>query len=223
MADHAGGESLSKGGSMVSVRAFPKLALAALMAVLSLPAVPSLPAAAQGEANPVQVVRGVSAGRPYTLAYPRILEQAGGGDLVLRLPANSPARAPGTRGTYEVHLTISPAAGGAPSFDRERITAEQRRTFPDFTLTGQPVRLKTRSGPALVYQGEMTSRAPGRERLAFTRAELTDQGQLYRFDIYAGRNLSADVEPITHFILANFSTKADGVCCVQPEPATPAQ
>ena len=169
----------------------------------------------------VQTTQGLSPERPYTLSYPNFLKLGGGfGQTDLTLPA--PAMGLPADG-LQVLLQIIPNAPALTpeqanaQFNAEAVTAEWRKTFPDFAL-GRRGLTTIRSGNALIYSGTLTSKAVGSKLLVLVRVETTDGGRRYLLDFYVDRASYETARELVGFIVANFSTKADGACCVDPSP-----
>lgn len=169
----------------------------------------------------VLTTRTLSPERPYTLSYPDFLKRGGGfSEIDLDLPA--PAMGLPANG-LQVHLQIIPNAPALTpeqanaQFNAEAVTAEWRKTFPDFVL-GPRGLTQIRSGNALIYNGTLTSKAPGSPLLVLVRVETTDGGRRYHLDFYIDRASYEKARELVGFIVANFSTKADGACCVDPSP-----
>lgn len=171
----------------------------------------------------VDTTRSLSPERPYTLSYPNFMKLGGGyGQGVADLNMPAPAMGLPANG-LQVLLQIIPNAPALTpeqanaQFNAEAVTAEWRKTFPDFVL-GPRGLTQIRSGNALIYNGTLTSKAPGSPLLVLVRVETTDGGRRYQLDFYIDRASYETARELVGFIVANFSTKADGACCVDPSP-----
>jgi hypothetical protein len=179
--------------------------------------------AASAQDMQIQTTRGLTADRPYSLSYPNVMKTAGGsGQTVMEL--NLPKPALGLpAGGLQVELRILPNAPAVTpeqanaGFNAEAVTAEWRKTFPDFKFASRGI-TQIRSGNALIYNGTLTSKAPGSPQLVLVRAEAADGGRLYQLDFYIDRASYEASRELVGFIVANFSTKSDGACCKDPSP-----
>jgi hypothetical protein len=171
----------------------------------------------------ITTTRSLTSDRPYTLSFPEVMKLgSGSGDTMAELdlpvaafglPANS----------VQAELRITPNAPAVTpeqakaEFNTEAVTAEWRKTFPDFTF-GRVGITEIRSGDALIYNGTLTSLAPGKPKLMLVRAEATDGGRLYRLDFYIDHASYEASRELVGFIVANFSTKSETGCCQDPSP-----
>ena len=167
------------------------------------------------DAQQVKITRGLTT--PYTLVFPDTVENAPGGGSDVQATLQYPNE------SFQCELRV--ASGGASGwtaqdavskFDRGAVERTERATFPDFALERHGL-TKFRSGPALFYVGRMTSRASGGEALRLVHTEAVDGGRRYSIDCYIGQDIFDDALYLTRFIMANFSTRADGQCCVEPD------
>lgn len=171
----------------------------------------------------ISTTRSLTSDRPYTLSFPEVMKLGSGSGATVAeldlpvaafgLPANS----------VQAELRITPNAPARTpeqakaEFNAEAVTAEWRKTFPDFTF-GRVGITEIRSGDALIYNGTLTSLAPGKPKLMLVRAEATDGGRLYRLDFYIERDSYENSRGLVGFIVANFSTKSETGCCQDPSP-----
>lgn len=163
----------------------------------------------------ITTVRGLGADQPYSLSFPEFLQQGAGGSesaVVLNHPDV----------TFQVDLRIAPAPPGesaearVAAFSPEAVTDAERRIYADFTLERHAL-LRLPAGPALYYTAQMTSRAPGNERLRLVAVELFDGGRRYELRIYLAEDLFEDARPLIGFLLANLSPSAAvRPCCADP-------
>jgi hypothetical protein len=179
--------------------------------------------AAGAQDTKISTTRSLTSDRPYTLSFPEVMKLgSGSGDTMAELdlpvaafglPANS----------VQAELRITPNAPARTpeqakaEFNAEAVTAEWRKTFPDFTF-GRVGITEIRSGDALIYNGTLTSLAPGKPKLMLVRAEASDGGRLYRLDFYIDHASYEASRNLVGFIVANFSTKSETGCCQDPSP-----
>ena len=52
--------------------------------------------------------------------------------------------------------------------------------------------------------------------LNVVHAEAVDSGRTYAVECLLDRSVAADARSMIDFIIANFSTKSDGDCCIDP-------
>lgn len=184
---------------------------AILVAALAMVAAPVL---AQDQVQMV-IDRGATPERPYTLIYPEILQPVDDGsdvtvqtlrhpDAVMQCDAMIQDGA-GTDWTAESALKNLDVAG---------ITTTWSPDFPGFKVTGQTV-TSFQSGPALMFEAESDS-SPLGVPLKIIHAEATDGGRFYALECLVERDAANDARPMIDFLIANFSTRSDGNCCVDP-------
>jgi hypothetical protein len=178
---------------------------------------------AWAEDTQVETSRGLTRDRPYAISYPVFMKLGGGsGTAVATLDLQEAAMGL-PAGSVQAELHIIPNAPARTpeqakaAFNAEAVTAEWRKTFPDFTF-GRVGITEIRSGDALIYNGTLTSKAAGGPKLMLVRAEATDGGRLYRLDFYIDHASYEASRDLVGFIVANFSTKSEPGCCNDPSP-----
>ena len=182
-----------------------------------------LPVGAYAQSD-VTVTRSILPDQPYTLIYPAVMTATGGAadPLVINHP-DAP---------LQCNVTVVPAiadTGWTPDsaladFDDAKVVATWTESFPGFTVASKG-KVNYQSGPALTYTGQSTN-SPMGVPLTVVHTETVDGGRGYVLDCLFATEVAEKARPITDFIIANFSTKADADCCVgavvAPEPAAPA-
>lgn len=159
--------------------------------------------------------RGLTDDLPYTISYPDVLQSIDDGSdatiLTLR-HTNAPLQcdafvangaAPGWT-----------AEGALTTLDVPGIVATWAPDFPGFKVTNQQL-TEFQSGPALLFEGE-SDNSPLGVPLHIVHAEATDGGRFYAVECLVERGAASDARPMINFIIANFSTRSDGTCCVDP-------
>lgn len=163
----------------------------------------------------VNATRGISEDRPFTLFYPAPMQLVEDGDEVTVATLEYPG-AP-------LQCDAMIADGGpadwaadiaAETLDRPGTEAGWLAQFPGFAITD--VRTTNfQSGPALLYRGA-SQNSPMGVPATVVHAEAVDGGRTYIFECLMDSTLAAEAQDLIDFLLANFSTRADGECCVDP-------
>jgi hypothetical protein len=193
---------------MVYVRFGHGPALLAALALLSAPVL------AQDQVQMI-IDRGLTDDLPYTAIYPNVLRSVDDGnaetiltvqhpDALLQCDFFSVAGAPAD---WTADSALS-------SLDVPGIEATWSPNFPGFKLDNQAVG-RFASGPALFYEGGADS-SPMGPPVSVVHAEAVDSGRTYAVACLVDRNIAAEARPMIDFIIANFSTRSDGQCCIDP-------
>ncbi len=185
---------------------------AVLLASLVLAATP--PAIAQDKVE-MNVLQGALPERPFTVIYPNILEVVDDGSDVTVLTLRHPDA------VMQCDALVQDGAGAdwsaekaLETLDVNGIIATWAPDFPGFKVTGQSL-TRFQSGPALMFEAESES-SPLGVPLKIVHAEATDGGRFYALECLVERGAANDARPMVDFIIANFSTRSDGTCCVDP-------
>lgn len=181
---------------------------AAVMAVVGL----STPVLAQAQ---VIVDRGLTDDLPYTAIYPDVLNAVDDGSPETILTLQHPGAAlqcdffavPGAQEGWTAEDALA-------SLDVAGIEATWAPQFPGFEVTGQSV-TRFASGPALLYEGA-SENSPLDIPAAVVHAEAVDNGRTYVVECLLDQAIAADARPMIDFIIANFSTRSDAQCCIDP-------
>lgn len=184
---------------------------ATVVAVLGL----TMPAAF---AQDIQIMRdvGLTEDLPYTVFYPSVLNTVDDGNsqtIITLQPA-------GDKFLQCDVFAVSGAADGwtadsaLSTLDVSGIEASWAPDFPGFRLTAQSTAAFA-SGPALRYEGQSDT-SPMNLPITIIHAEAVDGGRTYAIECLFDRNIDGDARPVVDFIIANFSTKSDGQCCINP-------
>jgi hypothetical protein len=183
-----------------------------LFAALALAATPPVIAQDQVEMN---VIQGSTPERPFTLIYPSVFESVDDGSDVTVITLRHPDA------VMQCDAMVQDGAGANWSADEalktldvNGITSTWTPDFPGFKVTGQGV-TQFQSGPALIFEGEADS-SPLGVPLKIIHAEATDGGRFYALECLVERGAANDARPMIDFLIANFSTRSDGTCCVDP-------
>ena len=99
-------------------------------------------------------------------------------------------------------------------FDVNGIVSTWSPDFPGFKVTGQSV-TQFQSGPALMFEAE-SDNSPLGVPLKIVHAEAIDSGRFYALECLVERGAADEARPMIDFIIANFSTRSDGTCCIDP-------
>ena len=185
---------------------------AALCAALSAAVAPVL---AQEQAVQMIIDRGLTDDLPYTAIYPDVLRSVDDGSPETILTLQHPGAAlqcdffavPDTRTAWQAEEALS-------SLDVASIEATWAPQFPGFRITGQSV-TRFASGPALLYQGE-SDNSPLGVPATVVHAEVVDAGRTYAVECLLESAIVGEARPMIDFIIANFSTRSDGQCCIDP-------
>ena len=184
---------------------------AALAAALGMLCAPVL---AQDQVQMI-IDRGLTDDLPYTAIYPNALQSIDDGSSETILTLQHPdallrcdfLSVPGASDGWTAESALS-------SLDVAGIEATWTPNFPGFKLDNQSI-ARFASGPALFYEGQADS-SPMGPPVAIIHAEAVDNGRSYAVECLVDRNVAAEARPMIDFIIANFSTKSDGQCCIDP-------
>lgn len=153
--------------------------------------------------------------RPFTLIYPSVLETVDDESDVTVATLRHPDAA------MQCDAFVQPGAGtdwnaeqALETLDTNAIVATWTPDFPGFTLTNKTL-TRFQSGPALLFEGTSES-SPFDVPLHIVHAEAADGGRYYAIECLVDRSAADEARPMIDFIIANFSTRADANCCVDP-------
>ncbi len=168
---------------------------------------------AHSETLSVSVTRGLMKDQPYTIIYPDVLKATTGtGDDLLTL--DYPGAPLQCVATLKPGIAAMTADEALANFDKAAVEADWRKYFANFTVTAQSVG-KLRNVPALRYTGDTGKTDKGNQSLVI-RAEAVDEGRRYAMECLVGVDVAAEAQPLIEFLIANFSTRSDGECCIDP-------
>lgn len=174
-----------------------------------------VPVAAQTSTT-INVARGLETEQPYSIFFPAPLAAIEDGSettaITIQHP-QAPLQCDTLIGAY-APANWDPEAA-AQQLDKPAIEASWVESFPGFTVTSQGI-TSFQSGPALLYEGDSTSSPMGLP-MHVIHAEAVDGGRTYIIECLLGRDIAAEARPLIDFVIANFSTRADAECCVQPK------
>lgn len=165
--------------------------------------------------NQILSDRGITEDLPFTIYYPDVLQASDDGnpDTVITL----------RHGAAAVQCDAFVVDGGAEGWTAQRavdeldvdgIEANWRNAFQGFTITGRGV-TNFSSGPALLYEA-LSDNSPFGVPVSVVHAEAVDDGRTYALECVLDSAVAADARPMIDFIIANFSTRSDGECCIDP-------
>jgi hypothetical protein len=163
----------------------------------------------------ITATRSLDPALPYTLFYPApMLLVEDGEDYTI-----ATLEYPGTA----LHCDAMIGQGGAPDWSAETAAATLDRAgteaawleqFPGFAIsTVETVNMQ--SGPAMFYEGASQNSPFGVPTTIF-HAEAVDGGRTYIYECLADTTIAPGVKGLVNFLFANFSTRSDGECCVDP-------
>ncbi|MCC0055820.1 MAG: hypothetical protein H6883_06760 [Rhodobiaceae bacterium] len=101
------------------------------------------------------------------------------------------------------------------TLDDDIVNTELSKSFPGFKLTKKGL-TKFASGPALYYEGVSEASDYGLPIHLF-HGESVKGTQRHTLECLAAEQIAEDARPTVEVIFANFSTRSDGTCCVEPE------
>ena len=171
-------------------------------------------ALAQDQAQ-VVIDRGLTEDLPYTAIYPSVLRSVDDGSPATILTLQHP--------DAPLQCDAFIVAGGDADWSAEAalskldvagIEATWTPDFPGFKVVAQSV-VRFASGPALLYEGESDD-SPLGVPLRIVHAEAVDAGRTYAIECLMEKSIAADARPLIDFVIANFSTRSDGQCCIDP-------
>jgi hypothetical protein len=172
------------------------------------------PAFAQDQSQ-VVIDRGLTEDLPYTAIYPNVLRSVDDGSPATILTLQHP-QAPLQCDAFAV--TGGEADWNADTalskLDVTGIEATWTPDFPGFKVVAQSV-TQFASGPALLYEGE-SDNSPLGIPLRIVHAETVDAGRTYAIECLMDKAIVTEGRPLVDFFIANFSTRSDGQCCINP-------
>jgi len=169
-------------------------------------------ALAQDQAQ-VVIDRGLTDDLPYTAIYPNILRSVDDGSpatiLTLQHP-DAPLQC-------DVFAVAGAEAGWSAEtaldkLDVKGIEASWVADFPGFRVVAKNI-VGFASGPALLYEGE-SDNSPLGVPLRIVHAEAVAGGLTYAIECLMEKAIAGEARPLVDFIIANFSTRSDGECCI---------
>ena len=170
---------------------------------------------AQNAGVEVSVLRGTLENRPFTAVFPQTFEPIDDGSDVSVLSLQHRA-AP-------LRCDVLVADGQAQGWTAERALADfdpvavegtWASQFPGFTVTASSL-VRFQSGSALYYEGE-SNESPLGYPATIAHAEVADGGRTYIYECIMSQAIAADGLATVAFLMANFSTRSDGECCISP-------
>lgn len=172
----------------------------------------------QGRAqDQTQVVidRGLTEDLPYTAIYPNVLRSVDDGSPATILTLQHPD-APLQCDAFAVDGAEAgwTAETALSKLDVPGIEATWTPDFPGFKVVAQGI-TQFASGPALLYEGE-SDNSPLEIPLRIVHAEAVDGGRTYAIECLMAKSIAAEARPLVEFFIANFSTRSDGQCCIDP-------
>ncbi len=153
--------------------------------------------------------------RPFTLIYPSVLQPIDDESDVTVATLRHPDAAMQCDAFVQDGAADGWSAEGAlQTLDTQAIVNTWTPDFPGFTLSGQSV-TSFQSGPALMFEGT-SDNSPFGVPVHIVHAEAADGGRFYVVECLVDASAANEARPMIEFIIANFSTRADGTCCVDP-------
>jgi hypothetical protein len=153
--------------------------------------------------------------QPYTLIYPPTLKSIDDGSPV----TVATLQHPDVPLRCDAMIVDDAPAGwtakdAADKFDSTATAVDWQTDFPGFVVTSHGM-TDFQSGPALLYAGE-SPQSPWGIPVSAMHAEAVDGGRMYVVECVASKEIADQAEPLFAFVIANFSTRSDGQCCVTP-------
>lgn len=161
----------------------------------------------------VVIDRGLTDDLPYTAIYPNVFRSVDDGSPATILTLQHPG-AP-------LQCDVFAVAGGDADWSAETaldkldikgIEASWVTDFPGFKVVARNV-VNFASGPALLYEGE-SDNSPLGVPLRIVHAEAVAGGLTYAIECLMEKAIAGEARPLVDFIIANFSTRSDGECCI---------
>lgn len=165
--------------------------------------------------NQVLIDRGLTDDLPYTAIYPSVLQSVDDGNSETILTLRHPDAfiqcdvfaVPGAPDGWSAEKALE-------NLDIAGIEATWAPDFPGFKVTAQSVG-RFASGPALFYEGA-SDNSPMGVPVSVVHAEAVEGGRTYAVECLSDQAVAAEARPMIDFIVANFSTRSDGQCCINP-------
>ncbi|MHB1102159.1 MAG: hypothetical protein ACYC0C_05145 [Devosia sp.] len=163
----------------------------------------------------VVIDRGLTEDLPYTAIYPNVLRSVDDGSPATILTLQHP-EAPLQCDAFAVDGAEAgwTAEAALSKLDVPGIEATWTPDFPGFKVVAQGI-TQFASGPALLYEGE-SDNSPLGIPLRIVHAEAVDAGRTYAIECLMEKSIATDARPLVDFVIANFSTRSDGQCCINP-------
>ena len=161
----------------------------------------------------VVIDRGLTEDLPYTAIYPSVLRSVDDGSSATILTLQHPKAplqcdvfaVPGGEADWSADAALN-------KLDVAGIEATWAPDFPGFKLVAKTV-TNFASGPALLYEGE-SDNSPLGVPLRIVHAEAIVGGLTYAIECLMEKAISSEARPLVDFVIANFSTRSDGECCI---------
>lgn len=191
-----------------------KFGFGAAMVLAAALATAGAPVLAQDQVQMI-IDRGLTEDLPYTAIYPEVFRTVDDGSPETFLTIQHPDAllqcdffsVPGAAAGWSAEAALT-------NLDVAGIEATWLPNFPDFKL-GAPSLGLFQSGPALLYAGAATA-SPMGPPVNVVHAEAVDNGRTYAVECLVEESVAADARPMIDFIIANFSTRSDAQCCIDP-------
>lgn len=161
----------------------------------------------------VVIDRGLTEDLPYTAIYPNVLRSVDDGSSATILTLQHPGAplqcdvfaVPGGEADWSADAALN-------KLDVAGIEATWTPDFPGFKLVAKAV-TNFASGPALLYEGE-SDNSPLGVPVRIVHAEAIAGGLTYAIECLMEKSISGEARPLVDFVIANFSTRSDGECCI---------
>ncbi len=153
--------------------------------------------------------------RPFTLIYPSVLQPVDDESEVTVATLRHPDAVMQCDAFVQDGAAPDWSAEAAlQTLDTQAIVDIWTPDFPGFALSGQRL-TSFQSGPALMFEGT-SDNSPFGLPVHILHAEAADSGRFYVVECLVDASAANEARPMIEFIIANFSTRSDGVCCVDP-------
>lgn len=173
------------------------------------------PAQALSQQSTVLIDRGLTDDPPYTLIYPSDLKSIDDGSPLTVTTLQMPNSA------FQCDVLVRDEAardwsaqGALQTFDRTATEGPWSMRFPGFVITVARL-VEFQSGPALFYEANSADSPYGIPAKVF-HAEAVDQGRKFSLECVMDLGIAEEARRLVEFLIANFSTRSDGECCINP-------
>lgn len=161
----------------------------------------------------VVIDRGLTEDIPYTAIYPSVLRSVDDGSSATILTLQHPDAplqcdvfaVPGAEAGWTAEAALD-------KLDIPGIEATWVPDFPGFKVVAKSV-TQFASGPALLYEGE-SDNSPLGVPLRIVHAQAIAGNLTYAIECLMEKSIAGDARPLVDFVIANFSTRSDGKCCI---------
>lgn len=168
------------------------------------------------QAQNMVIDRGLTEDLPYTAIYPDVMRSIDDGNTETFLTLQYPDAllqcdyfaVPGGDENWS-------AEAAAENLDVTGIESDRAADFPGFKVSAKGV-VYLGSGPALIYEGASDG-SPMGVPITLIHTEAVGAGRTYAMECLMDSAIATDARPMIEVMIANFSTRSDGQCCIDPK------